>query len=332
MASGGYEIEIEIDVNAVVVVGDSPRLAGENDEHVRALAQVIDFTPPILVHKGTMRIIDGMHRLRAAMLIGRPTVRAMLIDCSEAEIFVLAVQENVRHGLPLSLRDREVAALRLLAYATNWSDRMIAETVGLSPGTVAQIRERSSADSGQSYRVGRDGRVRPVDLTEGRRRAVDFLADNPGASVREIAKGANISLSTAHDVRKRILLNQDPIPRRSREADPDVIHDSVPSASMATGKERSPNPRIASNRDRAYPDDTDWAKVREWIAKDPAIKYKQSGRELVQWLDKHWIEPAEVDQHIDAVPPHISHRVAQIAKRLANEWKLVASTLAKRAD
>lgn len=121
--------DLDVDVNQLVA-GNSPRLAGESGAHVWALAQVIDFTPPILVHQSTMRVIDGMHRLRAAMLIGRPTVRARLIDCSEAEIFVLAIQENTRHGLPFSLRDREAAALRLLASVTNWSDRMIAETVG----------------------------------------------------------------------------------------------------------------------------------------------------------------------------------------------------------
>jgi hypothetical protein len=108
-----------------------------------------------------MRVIDGMHRLRAAMLIGRPTMRALLVDCSEAEIIVLAIQENARHGLPLSLPDREAAAFRLLASATNWSDRMIAETAGLSPGTVAQIRARSTTGSGQSNRVGRTALKNP---------------------------------------------------------------------------------------------------------------------------------------------------------------------------
>jgi hypothetical protein len=261
------------------------------------------------VQQGTMRVIDGMHRLRAAMLIGRPTMRALLVDCSEAEIIVLAIQENARHGLPLSLPDREAAAFRLLASATNWSDRMIAETAGLSPGTVAQIRARSTTGSGQSNRVGRDGRVRPVDLTKGRKRAVDFLANNPEASVREIAKAANISLSTAHDVRKRISLNQDPIPRRHQDQIPRRRHKVIP-----------------------CPTGADWGDVRKGLAEDPAIKYKPSGRELVKWLDRHWIEPIEIDQRLDAVPPHASQRIALVAERLAGEWKLIADLLTRRAD
>jgi ParB-like chromosome segregation protein Spo0J len=328
-----YGPEVEIDVNKLEK-GNSPRLGGESGSHVQALAQVIDLTPPILVHQSTMRVIDGMHRLRAAMLIGRPTVRAMLVDCSESEILVLAVQENARHGLPLSLRDREAAALRLLISETSWSDRMVARTVGLSPGMVARIRERSTAGSGQSNRVGMDGRVRPVDLTEGRRRAADFLADNPEASVREIAKAANISLSTAHDVRKRIAQNQDPIPLRPSKATPESTADGnkTSKASRTADAEDNSNPRSLPNRDKAYSTDVDWGELRNFIVKDPTIKYKQSGRELVKWLDRHWIELAEIDQHIDAVPAHLAHHIALVAERLAGEWKLIAGAFVKRAD
>src|SRR5947199_10633529 len=52
--------------------GDSPRVAGENPEHVQLLAAARNL-PPILVHRSTMRVIDGMHRLRAARLRGDET-------------------------------------------------------------------------------------------------------------------------------------------------------------------------------------------------------------------------------------------------------------------
>jgi hypothetical protein len=65
-----------------LVTGDSPRLCGENSSHARMLASLRDALPPISVHRPTMRVIDGMHRLRAARLRGadkikvRPTVTA----------------------------------------------------------------------------------------------------------------------------------------------------------------------------------------------------------------------------------------------------------------
>src|SRR5213076_255321 len=49
---------------------DSPRLEGERLDHVRALADAVGEPPPILVHRHSRRVIDGMHRLRAAQLRG----------------------------------------------------------------------------------------------------------------------------------------------------------------------------------------------------------------------------------------------------------------------
>lgn len=47
-----------------------------------------------------MRVIDGMHRLRAAQLQGRTEIDARLLDISDAEAFLRGVAANVSHGLP----------------------------------------------------------------------------------------------------------------------------------------------------------------------------------------------------------------------------------------
>jgi hypothetical protein len=47
---------------ASLKAGDTPRLEGENLEHIKTLAEVEASWPPILVHRQTMRVIDGMHR------------------------------------------------------------------------------------------------------------------------------------------------------------------------------------------------------------------------------------------------------------------------------
>jgi hypothetical protein len=50
---------------------DSPRLNGEDKAHIARLAEMDTPLPPILVDRRTMRVIDGMHRLMAASLLGR---------------------------------------------------------------------------------------------------------------------------------------------------------------------------------------------------------------------------------------------------------------------
>ena len=194
--------------------GDSPRLGGEDTQHIRLLAESEAPLPPIVVHRATMRIIDGMHRLRVAHLRGRRTIDVVFFDGTEDEAFVMAVQANMAHGLPLCRADREAAAARLLTRDPRRSDRWIASIAGLSAGTVAAIRRRSGrGGEPDAARIGQDGRVRPLNSAAGRQLARDAILQNPGASLREIATAAGISPTTVRDVRERLRRGEDPVPR-----------------------------------------------------------------------------------------------------------------------
>src|SRR4051812_33876066 len=171
---------------------DSPRLEGEDTEHIRMLAESDDVLPPIIVHRTAMRVIDGMHRLAAAKLRGDRTIEVRFFDGTESEAFVLGVQTNIAHGRPVSPADRTRAAERIVASHAAWSDRTIAAAVGLGARTVGEIRRRVEARGDipreGRVRIGRDGRVRPVDGAEGRLRASEAIRAQPDASVRQIAK------------------------------------------------------------------------------------------------------------------------------------------------
>ncbi|RAJ67249.1 MULTISPECIES: ParB/RepB/Spo0J family partition protein, partial [unclassified Streptomyces] len=192
---------------------DSPRIDGEDGERVRQLAELEAPLPPVLVHRATLRVIDGMHRVRAARLRGDDTIEAEFFDGGDTDAFALAVRLNIAHGLPLTQADRAAAAERLLRARPSWSDRRIAAGTGLSAGTVAAVRRRSTAQDEQlNTRVGRDGRVRPLRAAEGRLRASQVIAANPGATLREIAAVAGIATATAKDVRDRMRQGRGPLP------------------------------------------------------------------------------------------------------------------------
>ncbi|MFI1416136.1 ParB/RepB/Spo0J family partition protein [Streptomyces sp. NPDC020707] len=125
--------------------------------------------PPITVHRPMMRVIDGYHRLKAARLRGESRIVARFFDGDETAAFVLAVRLNVRHGLPLALADRKRAAERIVASDPQWSDRRVASVTGIASGTVGDIRKRVVRGP-EGRRLGRDGRVRPVDGSTGRTR------------------------------------------------------------------------------------------------------------------------------------------------------------------
>jgi hypothetical protein len=149
-----------VPISALVVDG-SPRSAGADSGHIRLLAELSGTLPPITVHRPTMRVIDGMHRVRAAMLNGRSEIEARLLDCDENVAFVLAVKANVTHGLPLSQADRAAAAERIILDNPQWSDRAVAAAAGLSDKTVSRIRASSSAERPQSEQPARPGRPAP---------------------------------------------------------------------------------------------------------------------------------------------------------------------------
>ncbi|MFF2025448.1 ParB/RepB/Spo0J family partition protein [Streptomyces sp. NPDC058171] len=313
-----------IDQQAVVqvelgslTISDSPRLDGERPEHIHALADAEAELPPITVHRTTMRVIDGAHRLHAARLRGRHTIAVRFFDGDEAEAFVLAVQLNVAHGLPLTLADRKRAAERIIAWHAQWSDRRVAMVTGISPGTVADIRRRVLREPERAgKRIGQDGRFRPVDGSAGRIMAGRLLTENPGLSLRQVARAAGISPETARDVRSRLNKGEDLLPRQ-RGRRPGV---TAPRAVPEPRGEFVPlAPVQSAGRPRAAPD-PDRAGLVKRLKADPALRFSDTGRNLLRLFTLHALQNEEWDALIDNVPPHCRDLVADLARQFADLW------------
>jgi ParB-like chromosome segregation protein Spo0J len=297
--------------------GDSPRLQGLDEEHCRRLAEMKTDLPPILVHRDSMRVIDGMHRLRAAQLAGERMIRARFFQGNDDEAFIWAVRENTAHGLPLTLADRTAAATRIITANPHMSDRAIAGYVGLSDKTVSSVRDRcSTAEHPQlNSRVGADGRVRPLDREVGRQRAAQILAERPTAPLREIAKGAGISVGTAHDVRQRIRNGESPIPTQqqpNRRQTPQRTGPPPGNAAMpySTGKRQT-----MSGTDTAEID----LEILRILTNDPALRHTKSGRELLRFLHTFVIR-ADWTALCRQVPPHCAESVAKLARQCGQAW------------
>jgi hypothetical protein len=290
-------------------VADSPRLNGESIAHVKALAASEVAPPPILVHRATMRVIDGMHRLRAALLRGSDEVEVRFFEGTEDEVFIVAVRENTVHGLPLTLADRKAAAARIIETHSEKSDRWVASVCGLSAGTVAVIRRRASAVSWQTgTRVGRDGKIRPVNTSEGRRIAARAISERPYSSLREIARISGISPATVRDVRNRLKRGDDPIPDDQRAhviADARFSH--IPWSPPM--KADDPGPLLHSLR------------------KDPSLRLSETGRTFLRALH-HATDSVPVLQELaDVIPAHSTYNVSRVARHYADLWLRIALQL-----
>ena len=306
-AISGLAVTLEKVPIAALSLADSPRVLGEDGEHTKLLAGVDTALPPIVVYRPTMRVIDGMHRLRAAALRGNEDIEVVFYDGDEADTFVLAVELNRAHGLPLSRADRTAAATRIIESHPEWSHRRIAEVSGVSSSTVASIRRRSTAQNGQlNARVGRDGRVRPTDSAEGRLRASEEIERDPSASLRQIAKVAGVSLGTASSVRSRLHRGEPPVPSRER------------------GAER-PDPQHRG-------DDAEVGVVIVNLRRDPSLRFTETGRVLLRYLEVCAIGFRQWDKLIANVPVHQREAVARLARECAGAWETFANRLACQID
>jgi ParB-like chromosome segregation protein Spo0J len=292
--------------------GDSPRLAGEDKAHIARLAEAETPLPAILVDRHSMRVIDGMHRLMAASLKGQESIEVEFFDGSPADAFLLAVKANVTHGLPLSRADRRAAAARLVALHPQMSDRAIGESAGLAAKTVAEIRRRSTDAAQLHARVGRDGKIRPLSSAQGRQRAAELLAEQPEASLRQVARAAGISPATAGDVRRRLRRGQQPAPGRAEAAD----DAAAPCGAYQLAQQRTGWPTPAT--------------VLEKLLRDPSLRHKDQGRRLLRLLQANAADAQELPGLTTAVPPHCAPMVVQLAQQYGRLWLGFAQELHER--
>ncbi|MFF2021581.1 ParB N-terminal domain-containing protein [Streptomyces sp. NPDC058171] len=289
------------------------RVAGSSPDHVSALAQCPDDLPPILVHRPTMQVIDGVHRLRAAKLRGDTTIGVRFVDGTEEDAFVLAVSINVTQGLPLTLADRTAAASRILSSHPHLSDRLIASTAGVSTKTVAAIRQGSTGEMTQlNTRLGRDGKVRPLDASHGRTMASQAIMKNPDLSLREIARIAGISVGTARDVRERMRRGEDPIPSRHRLSAGQRTERNAPVGDTGGDTGAHGTPRAERGRFLLS------------LRTDPSLRFSEIGRALLRLLDANTLDAAQWDRLAAAVPQRWSPVVADLALDCAADWSALA--------
>lgn len=290
---------------------DSPRLAGVNREHVELLAASGSDMPPVLVHRPTMQMIDGTHRLLAAIMRGEDTIAVRYFDGNTGDAFLLGVRVNVIHGLPLTRADREAAVVRILTSHAELSDRAIASVTGLSAPTVSRIRHRTVHEPNQLlYRVGRDGRWRPLNSAASRRRAGERLAEQPDASLREIAAASGLSVGTARDVRDRIRRGEDPVPPAAAGFPSRTSREILPAKPV-----RQPDYRAELQR----------------LSVDPVLRFNQLSRTLLGWLEILAVDPIEQEELLRALPTHCVPVLAKLARGSAAIWSELGERIAQRS-
>ncbi|MBB5940263.1 streptomycin biosynthesis regulator [Streptomyces zagrosensis] len=296
------------------------------------------------MRRSTMRVIDGMHRLRAAQIRGHSEIAVRFFEGSEADAFVLAVESNAGHGLPLTLTERTAAAARIVLTHPEWADRAIASATGLSATTVGALRRSEGAESpAPAARIGRDGKVRPLSTEEGRRMAGSLITESPDAPLREIAKKAGISPGTVRDVRERLQRGEDPVPATRRSSKPGkqarltgVAQDRPEGRGQVRPHEQSRS-QLADGSSAPTPESAaeELTQVNldvlfRNLCKDPSLRHTEMGRLLLRMLDMQLMGAKCWSGITQAIPAHRTEMVSAAATQCARAWEEFASELALR--
>lgn len=115
-------------------------------------------------------LADGFHRYRARLSLGARDIRCDVHVGDRFDAIAYAVGANKTNGLRRTNADKQMAvraALSLERLAT-WSDRAIAELVGVAPNTVGAMREPGAqfAQLTPNRVKGKDGKSYPAPKSQ----------------------------------------------------------------------------------------------------------------------------------------------------------------------
>lgn len=292
-----------------LAVADSPRLDGINEAHAQHLAKVFGSLPPILVHRPSLRVIDGMHRVRAAVILGLESVDAQFFGGSEDEAFIQSVTRNIADGLLLSLADRSAAVRRILAGFPAMSDLSIAVYTGLDVAVVSEVRRCVVA--GLPELGVPAGRLPGPEPAAGCEEAGAPVLGALGRPLGAVAGEAGLAaLGTPRGVRPE----QEQAPR----AQPRVVPARTPAVREA--QVCAARPAMArTSRDRL-----------RTLSSNPSLRNSQSGRDFLRWLHGHFVTDEAWKELVETVPPHCTETVAEIAMKCSDAWRRFAEELSDR--
>jgi hypothetical protein len=180
-----------------------PSIRPIDEAQVTVLAGVLDRLPPIAVTEDDLKLVDGAHRVEAAVRAGRTHLPAEHLALAPGEVLAERIRRNSSHGLPLNLEERKRAALLLLAEDSARSNAAVGLITGLSTSTVRRLRgcPGHSVNDPDTV-IGVDGKRYPRDRAGRREAALEMLRRDPGLSDRAIAGRVGLSPTTVGSLRR----------------------------------------------------------------------------------------------------------------------------------
>lgn len=173
----GTPVQQDIPIDRIDTTGGTQMRCRIDDDTVAdyraAMLDGADFPAVVVFAEGKKYwLADGFHRYRARLSIGARDIRCEVHVGDRFDAIAYAVGANKINGLRRTNADKQMAVRAALSLErlASWSDRAIAELVGVDGKTVAAMRaptaEVPQLRATDEKRTGRDGKSRHVPKSQ----------------------------------------------------------------------------------------------------------------------------------------------------------------------
>ncbi len=141
-----------------------------DQETVERYAKILEQLPKPILYRlpdGSLLLVAGFHRLEAAILRGWAEYECVVRDGTRAEAEVESATDNALHGKGYNRAERRRGIAQILRAQPERANNWIATEMGVSPNTVAKVREELEASGdipALDRLVGADGKERARKL------------------------------------------------------------------------------------------------------------------------------------------------------------------------
>src|SRR5438105_6640670 len=156
-----------IPVNELVLIPELSPRARLCEETIIRYMDSFGSLPPVRVQVGTKIVVDGYHRVEAAVRLGIEAIPATEEPIADDDLRLVAGLSNAAHGQPLTRGERNRLAVALVRQYGKLREEA-AGLLGVSPGAVTlalrehQFNEMLSEKLGSAVEVIHSGHVRAL--------------------------------------------------------------------------------------------------------------------------------------------------------------------------
>lgn len=247
---------------------------GEFDSLVDSVSEQGIIQPPLVREvEGKLRVIVGQRRTLAAQTAGLGSIPVVVVDWDDSAAISASITENIDSFKKSVSRTDRAAAVERLKEINDWTDREVAEHLGVHHNQIGEWLERTR-DEWENTSVHVDN---APDTSSEKRETIDSVDDKSVRAIRSATGGGEEGEEVLKEVASKDLSQSDVLELRKRVDRGEDI-DEVVDEIAAEKEDREGSMRVNTNTTFSG----DYAQALKEAAKDRGTSEDQVVRTAIE--------------------------------------------------